>query len=250
MDIKQKIVIIFGVCLILCIGAFFIITTLFENVESQLLEKCRVEAKIGAKGVSEIMELLVTTRQISEADLFDRDYREIPGTSPKMYHTKYDALFERFIQHYQDEFLRVDKDIIYSAIVDINGYAPTHNTNYSQPPSKDIQYNIRYSRAKRKFDDPVGIRAARYLGVGTIEQLYSRDTGEVIWDIASPVKVQGKHWGAFRVGVSMQSIQELKGHMFLTIVLTIFIIISITLLMLFLIIPKKLIDTDIITTKY
>lgn len=250
MDLKQKIIIIFGICLILCLGAYIIITNLFENIESQLIERYRVEAKLGAKGSGELMNFMIETNLLTEAALFDRNYREIPGSSPAMYSTKYDILFEKYVQDFQDEFLRVDKDLVYSAVVDINGYAPTHNSNYSQPPRKDMQYNLRYSRAKRKFDDNVGLRAARYIGTGTLEQLYTRDTGEIIWDIAAPVKLKGKHWGAFRVGVSMGSIQELKNHMLLTIVLSIFIIISITLLMVFLIIPRKLIDTDIITTKY
>jgi len=249
MDIKQKIVIIFGVCLILCVGAFLIITNLFQHIEDQLLERCRIEAKIGAKGVSEILEFTISRNIIRESDLFDRTYLEIPDTMPKLYTTKYDTLFAQYIQKYQDEFLRVDKDLVYSAVVDINGYAPTHNTNYSQPPSKDVQYNIRYSRAKRKFDDAVGLRAARYGGSATIEQFYARDTGELIWDIASPVKIREKHWGAFREGVSMSSIQDLKNHMFLMIVMTVFIIISITMLILFLIIPKKFDETEI-TTRY
>jgi len=250
MDINQKIIILFGICLILCLGAYIIISNLFDNIETQLIERYRVEAKLGARGSSELMNFMIDTNILSEKALFDREYKVIPGTKPAMYTTKYDQLFEKYIQDFQDEFLRVDKDLVYSAVVDINGYAPTHNSNYSQPPRKDMQYNLRYSRAKRKFDDTVGLRAARYIGTGTLEQLYTRDTGEIIWDIAAPVKLKGKHWGAFRVGVSMGSIQELKNHMLLTIVLSIFIIISITLLMIFLIIPKKLVDTDIITTKY
>jgi hypothetical protein len=34
-------------------------------------------------------------------------------------------------------------------------------------------------------------------------QIYHRDTGEKMWDISAPVYVEGKHWGAFRIGYSM-----------------------------------------------
>jgi methyl-accepting chemotaxis protein len=101
-----------------------------------------------------------------------------------------------------------------------------------------------------KFNDSVGLKAAQYTGNGTIEQFYSRDTGEYIWDMASPVMVNEKHWGAFRVGVSLKRIEELKNNMLLIIVMTIFIIVSLTLLMLFLIIPRKLFETDLEVKKY
>jgi len=34
-------------------------------------------------------------------------------------------------------------------------------------------------------------------------QVYNRDTGERIWDISSPIYIQGRHWGAFRIGYTM-----------------------------------------------
>jgi len=34
-------------------------------------------------------------------------------------------------------------------------------------------------------------------------QVYFRDTGEKLWDISAPVVVNGRHWGAFRVGYVM-----------------------------------------------
>jgi hypothetical protein len=34
-------------------------------------------------------------------------------------------------------------------------------------------------------------------------QVYERDTGEKMWDISLPVYVEGRHWGAFRLGYCM-----------------------------------------------
>jgi hypothetical protein len=250
MNVKQKMMVILSISLLLCLGSYLIIKNIFESIEIQLLEKCRIEAQIGAKSISKVMRLMLSTSMIRESDLFDTNYIEIPGSKPIRFRTRYDDILDTHIQKFQDQFLILDKDLVYSVLVDRNGYAPTHNTTYSQPPSGDIAFNLKFSRSKRKFNDAVGLKAAQYNGPGTIEQFYSRDTGEYIWDIASPVVVNEKHWGAFRVGVSLKRIEELKNNMLLIIVMTIFIIVSLTLLMLFLIIPRKLFETDLEVKKY
>jgi len=250
MNVKQKMSVILSISLLLCLGSYFIISNIFGSIELQLLDKCRIESQLGAKAVTKIMKLLIEARMISEHDLFDTNYREIPGSNPKRFTTRYDDILDRHIQKFQDHFLIVDTDLVYSVLVDRNGYAPTHNSTFSQPPTNDTAFNLKFSRSKRKFDDPVGLKAAQYNGSKTIEQFYPRDTGEYIWDIASAVSINEKHWGAFRVGVSLKRIDELKNNMLLIIVMTIFIIVSLTLLMLFLIIPRKLFETDLETKKY
>lgn len=250
MNVKHKISMIFSVALLLSIGAYFVISNIFKNMERQLLDKCRIEAYIGAESVSKMMELMIIGNIIREQDLFDTNYIEILGSNPKRYTTKYDAILDKHIQKFQDNFLIHDPDVVYSVIVDRNGYAPTHNTTYSQPPTNDIAFNLKFSRSKRIFDDPVGLKAARHNGPTTIEQFYPRDTGEYIWDIAAPIKVNNKHWGSFRIGVSLQRIEEIKNNMLLIIVMTIFIIVSITLLTLLMILPRKLFESDLITKNY
>ena len=59
-----------------------------------------------------------------------------------------------------------------------------------------------HNRTKRLFNDPVGLAAARNTD-GVLVQTYNRDTGEKMWDISAPVTVQGRHWGAFRIGYTM-----------------------------------------------
>lgn len=249
MTLKYKIMTILGLCFLLCIGSYFIIVKMFENIESQLFEKCRIEALIGARVMSSTIELMIKTGLLSEKDVFDTNYIEIPGTNPKKYTTRYDSIFEKHIQEMIDEFL-MDPDVTYAVVVDRNGYAPTHNSMYSKPVTADRSINLRESRSKRLFDDPTGITAARYEGRGTIKQLYYRDTGETIWDIASPVRVQDRHWGAFRVGVSLSRIDAIKNQMIILVGMSLLVILSVTMLMLFLIIPKKLYESDLDIPRY
>lgn len=249
MSLKYKIMIVLGLCFLLCLSSYFIIARMFENIENQLFEKCRIEALIGSRVMSEAIELMIETRLISEGDAFDTAYIEIPGTNPKKYTTRYDAVFEKNLQRVIDEFLQ-DPDVTYAVIVDKNGYAPTHNSVYAKKPTADPSQNLKLSRSKRIFDDPVGLKAARFNGDGTIKQLYYRDTGETIWDISAPVRVRDRHWGAFRVGIQLNRIDEIKNQMIILIGMSLLVILSVTMLMLFLIIPRKIYESDLDIPKY
>src|SRR4030042_535605 len=84
MDLRKKIIIIIGFCIILSVSTIVIITKLFDKIE--------------------------------------------------------------------DEFFK-DEDVVFAVLFDKNGYVPTHNSQYSLPPSKDPQKNLLYSRSKRNFGD-------------------------------------------------------------------------------------------------
>lgn len=249
MNIKYKILTVLGLCALLCLSSYFIISRMFDNLENQLFEKCRIEALIGAKTMSETINIIIETGLLRENDIFDTKYIEIPGNNPKKYNTRYDGILTKYIQSSIDEFL-MDPDITYAVLVDKNGYAPTHNLKFLKNSKKFQAQDVRLNRAKRIFSDPVGIKAAQYNAEGTIKQLYYRDTGETMWDIAASVKIHEKHWGAFRVGVSLDRIDEIKNQMIILIGMSMLVIVSITMLLLFLIIPRKLYDTDLNIRKY
>jgi methyl-accepting chemotaxis protein len=58
-------------------------------------------------------------------------------------------------------------------------------------------------RNRRKFDDPVGLKAARNRDP-FIVQSYRREMGggkaALILDVAAPIIVKGRHWGGLRLG--------------------------------------------------
>jgi hypothetical protein len=244
MKLKNKIMIVLGLCFSLCIGSYFIITKMFENLEKQLMEKCRIEALTGSRVMAELISFMITKNIINESDIFDTNYIEIPGTNPKKYHTKYDRLFDKYIQKIQDEFL-LDPDVEYAVLVDKNGYVPTHNSKYSKPETNNYAIDLIYSRSKRNFSNYISIKKVlEYRGNDTIKVLYHRDTGEIIWNIGAPVKLRGKDWGSFVIGVSLKRMNEIKNQMLIMIVTIMFVILSLTLLALFAIIPKKLLASE------
>ncbi|GAB4175432.1 MAG: hypothetical protein Tsb0017_26780 [Geothermobacteraceae bacterium] len=189
------------ILVVMAAGSFYVITQQSQSLEDQLLERGRIEALVGARMVSRVLEEAIDNGVFSVKDAFDTNYQPIPGFDPPKYHTVYDSYMDKAILAMEDEFLK-DDSVIYAVAVDVNGYLPTHNTRYQQPITGDPKKDLVGNRTKRIFNDPVGIKAAKNKQE-TLLQVYHRDTGETMWDISAPIIVKGRHWGGFRIGFSL-----------------------------------------------
>ncbi len=157
------------------------------------------------KGLRNRLQDMLERWRSQGLNVSDNHYVPVAGSFPPKYHTSYDAAVEADIQPLLDQIVRSNQGVIYSVLVDGNGYAPTHNSFYSKAPSGDAAKDMLYSRDKRLFDDPVGIRAARNTQ-SMLLQTYARDTGEILSEIAVPVQLNGRHWGALRLGFDPQQL--------------------------------------------
>lgn len=157
------------------------------------------QARNCAEEVVSQFDLLLTSGKLTMAQLFDTFYIPVPGTDPQKYHTQYDKLTDGILRPILDKYLNKEKRFIFVVAVDINGYLPTHNSKYSQPLTGDGDHDTKWNRTKRMFNDRTGLAAARNTD-SYLLQRYSRDTGEVMSDLSVPIIVQGRHWGAVRIG--------------------------------------------------
>ena len=132
-------------------------------------------------------------------DIFDQNYRLIPGTEPKKYHTSYDQAVEKDLQEIFEHITRHVQGVTLCCACDNRGYMPTHMRRFSLPPSGDPAKDLVTSRDKRIFDDPAGLRSARNQQ-SFLLQTYMRDTGECLCEISVPIRIGGRHWGALRTG--------------------------------------------------
>jgi HAMP domain-containing protein len=188
-----------------------------RQMEEMTLEKARVAASIGSRQFGDVLDAAIDSGMLTVADVFDRQYVEIKGYAwgkhPK-YHTRYDSAIESAVLVFQDKFLD-HEDFVYAVGVDVNGYLPSHNTRYQKPLTGDADKDLSGNRTKRIFNDPVGLAAVQNREP-TLLQVYARDTGETMWDVSSPIHVKGKHWGGFRIGVSMERIEARKKDLLLS----------------------------------
>lgn len=170
-----------------------------ETADTPLIRKV-IEV---AQRISAEFEAAVRRGEISETQLFDERYREIRGTNPKQYLTDYVAFTDRVLPPIQDPVQRFDPRVVFCVAWARGGYLPTHNPEYNQPQSADPEWNAAHCRNRRVFDD----RAVRKVAQNTkpfLLQTYRRNMGGgnfvLMKDLSSPIFVNGRHWGAFRMG--------------------------------------------------
>jgi methyl-accepting chemotaxis protein len=156
-----------------------------------------------AKTITSAFEAAIERGEITLDQLFDEKYREIPGTDPKQFLTDYVAFTDRVLPPIQDPVQKMDARIVYCVAWAKGGYLPTHNPNYRLSQGSDPVWNNANCRNRRLFSD----RTVQKVAASTkpfLLQTYRRDMGGgkfvLMKDLSSPIRVRGRHWGAFRMG--------------------------------------------------
>jgi HAMP domain-containing protein len=205
---------------LLAFAAVVITTIQTRQMEEAAMEKARLTATAAARQYGDMFDSAIDAGLLTVNEVFDTSYVEIKGWNwgPKpKYHTKYDAMTDRSVLVFQDKLLEHDQDYVYAVGLDANGYVPTHNTS-AQRPLDGSERDLLENRTKRIYNtNATELNRAKNLEPFLL-QVYSRDTGEVMWDASAPIWVKGKHWGAFVLGVSMKRIAARKQALVLTLI--------------------------------
>jgi methyl-accepting chemotaxis protein len=156
-----------------------------------------------ARRIGRLFEAAVANGEISENDLFDRDYRRIPDTDPQQVMARFTEFTDRVLPPIQEPLMDFDPRVAFCAAVDENGYLPTHNVRFSKPQGPDPVWNAANCRNRRLFNDRTGLGAGRNTRE-LLLQTYRRDMGGGVFvmmkDASAPIYVNGRHWGGFRMG--------------------------------------------------
>lgn len=157
-----------------------------------------------ANKIGTAIERLIQSGKVTADMMFDNHYEPVPGTDPVQYDKPYLAALEQELWPIQEPLLAADQRMVFCGAVDRNAYLPVHNKKYSHPQRPgEPEWNTANSRNKRIFDDRAGLSAARNTRPYMI-QYYPRDMGGghifMMWEIVAPIRVLGRHWGAFRAG--------------------------------------------------
>lgn len=161
---------------------------------------CEVAATISA-----LFEAQVASGGIGMDALFDRQYRQIPGSTPVQMMTRFTEFTDRVLPAILEPIAGSNDRIAFCAAVDENGYLPTHNRKFSHPQRPgDTDWNTANCRNRRIFNDRVGLAAGRNTQPFLV-QTYRRDMGAgnfvLMKDISAPIFVNGRHWGGLRLAI-------------------------------------------------
>jgi methyl-accepting chemotaxis protein len=183
------------------VGEALVELTVMSGVETPDSPYVRMAVETAAV-VSRAFERAIDRGDITLAQLFSRAYQPIPGVRPEQMLAPFTRLTDRILPPIQEPIAAGDPRIVFCAAVDDNGYLPTHNKKFSQPPGADPVWNAANCRNRRIFGDRVGLAAARNQRPHLV-QTYRRDMGggkfALMKDASAPIVVRGRHWGGLRV---------------------------------------------------
>lgn len=157
-----------------------------------------------AQTLSDEFTRAIEDRRITTAQLFDENYKPIEGSDPQQYMTDFVELTDRVVAPLIEAQLAVSDRIVFCAAVDRNGYLPTHNQKFSakQRPG-EADWNNANCRNRRIFNDRTGLACGQNKKPFLL-QSYRRDMGNgqfvLMYDCSAPIRVNGRHWGGFRMG--------------------------------------------------
>jgi methyl-accepting chemotaxis protein len=128
-------------------------------------------------------------------NVFDREYRPVPDTTPQKFLTTYALAFAPELQPLFDEARR-ELGSIYSVALDLNGYLAIHHTGVSERMTGDPSVDLPKSRHQRLYFNVETEKRRSRNTEPFLFQTYMRDTGEILNDLSLPILIEGRHWGA------------------------------------------------------
>jgi methyl-accepting chemotaxis protein len=142
------------------------------------------------------VEHAIDSGAITIEDVFDRNYRKRPGSSPEQFDTKFCDTADRLVQPIIDAVVAADNRVIGTTIGDVNGHLPTHLTARSQPQGDDPVWNDAHCRNRRiliddqtryalKSDDPTLMTYVMQRGEESI----------AVKNAYIPLVIKGRRWG-------------------------------------------------------
>jgi methyl-accepting chemotaxis protein len=136
------------------------------------------------------------------ASLFDTDYRPIAGSNPPRFDTRLNDFADSAWRSELDRIAASDPAIVATVLTDVNGYLPTHSTQYSRAPTGDPVHDAAHCRNRRiLLDDADKIAKVSTKPFHTAVYRRERDDGgfNVVRNVYVPVIIKGRRWGDFEI---------------------------------------------------
>jgi len=139
---------------------------------------------------------------LTEAQLFDDSYVEVPGTNPQLYRNRFCDWADANWRPVLDRIKASDPNIIATVCDDRNGFLPTHLSDRSRKPTGRYEHDLQYCRNGRiiynaidkrikNSDAPFSMAVYRYEGDGKEYR--------VVRLASVPIVINGRRWGDYEI---------------------------------------------------
>lgn len=161
------------------------------------------QAKLIAREITDVVESAIRRGEIGLADVFDTDYRPIPGTDPVQHNVRFCDFADRRIRPILDRVTREIDKSIGSVISNIDGYLPTHLTLRSQPQGLDREWNNTWSRNRRHMGLDDATSRAVASEAPAMLSCYCMALGHEeflpLKTVFVPLRFNGRRWGNYEL---------------------------------------------------
>jgi methyl-accepting chemotaxis protein len=150
----------------------------------------------------DLAETAIAHGKLSVSALFDTDYRLIAGSNPERFDNRANDFADAIWRPALDAIATSDTAIVSCACTDINGYLPTHSTNYSRTPTGDPRHDAAFCRNRLILADATDLIAkasTKAFHIGCYRR--NRDDGgyDVVRNVYVPLYINGRRWGDFEI---------------------------------------------------
>ncbi|MEO6360787.1 MAG: methyl-accepting chemotaxis protein [Sphingomicrobium sp.] len=159
-----------------------------------------VKAQDASAAIAKVVERGIDEGAIGLEDVFDTVYRLIAGSNPEQFDNRFCDFADANVRPLIDRFKGGNERIIGSAIVDMNGYLPTHLTERSLAPRPDPVWNDAHCRNRRIFMDETTRKALD--GYRPMLGTYRMELGNrfvPVKNVFVPLVIKGRRWGNFEL---------------------------------------------------
>ena len=131
-------------------------------------------------------------------DVFDTSYVRIAGSNPEQFTNRLVAFADAHVRPLLDRGIAADRRGLATAIIDANGFLPTHISSRSHPQGDDPLWNAEHCRNRRFFIDEQTAANLKSDAPFTMET-YRQDLGggryRPVKSVSFPLRIKGRRWG-------------------------------------------------------
>lgn len=159
-----------------------------------------------AAEVASVAEKALQDGSLTMDALFDKDYREVPGSNPPRFRTRVSDWTDANWRPILDRVVGEGGAVKMCSQADMNGFLPTHISDRSRQPTGDLQHDTMYCRNGRILFDPIDQKAknstAPYM-MAVYRQEGDGKTHEIVRNVYIPLFINGRRWGDFEVAYTL-----------------------------------------------
>ena len=158
-----------------------------------------------ARRIEQVTQAALACGELDLEQVFDQDYRPVPGTNPQLYRTRFSDWADRNWRPLYDALIAAEAEARICSASDTRGFLPTHLTENSRRPTGDLAHDTTYCRNGRIMLTPID-KVAKASNEPYTMAVYRQEgdgqTYRVVRNVYVPLVIGGRRWGDFELAYS------------------------------------------------